>query len=75
MDHTGSISWEAEQQDYQLETLVQESQTDFILKVLKASTRHKGRYECQIDAYDKNVQKTKKQSYPLAITVHRPGMK
>ncbi|KAF5902017.1 immunoglobulin superfamily member 3-like, partial [Clarias magur] len=75
MDHTGSISWEAEQQDNQLETQVQESRTDFILKVLKASKRQEGRYECQIDAYDKNVQKTKKQSNPLAITVQRPEPK
>ncbi|KAK3568758.1 hypothetical protein QTP86_016274 [Hemibagrus guttatus] len=72
VDPTGSISCRAEQQDYQVETQVQESGTDFFLKVLRASMRHKGRYKCQIDAYDKNVQKTKKLSNSLAITVQRP---
>lgn len=74
MDHTGSISCGAEQQDYLLETQVQETGKDFILKVLRASKQQEGRYQCQIDAYDKNVQKTKKLSNPLAITISRPGM-
>lgn len=73
VDHTGSISCRAEQQEYQVETQVQESATYFFLKVLRASKRHEGKYKCQIDAYDKNVQKTKKLSNPLAITVKRPG--
>ncbi|XP_058249643.1 immunoglobulin superfamily member 3 isoform X2 [Hemibagrus wyckioides] len=75
VDHTGSISCRAEQQEYQVETQVQESGTDFFLKVLRASKRHEGKYKCQIDAYDKNVQKTKKLSNPLAITVKRPASK
>lgn len=74
MDQTGSTSCGAEQQDYQLVTQVHESGTDFILRVLRASKRHGGRYECEIDAYDKNVQKTKKLSNQLAINVRRPGM-
>lgn len=74
MDHTGSISCGKEQQDYQLETHVQGSGTEFILMVLRASKRQEGQYMCQIDAYDKNVQKTKKLSNPLAITIDRPGM-
>lgn len=73
VDQTGSTSCGAEQRDYQLITQVQESGTDFILKVLRASKRHEGRYVCQIDAYDKNVQKTKKLSNQLAITIDRPG--
>ncbi|XP_060732132.1 immunoglobulin superfamily member 3-like isoform X1 [Tachysurus vachellii] len=72
MDHTGSISCGAEQQDYQVETQVRESGTDFILKVLRASKRQVGKYKCQIDVYDKNVQKTKKLSNSLGIAVHRP---
>ncbi|XP_047670675.1 immunoglobulin superfamily member 3-like [Tachysurus fulvidraco] len=75
MDHTGSISCGGQQQDYQVETQVRESSTDFILKVLRASKRQEGRYRCQIDAYDKNIQKTKKLSNLLAVTVHRPDSK
>lgn len=73
LDHTGSISCGAERRDYQLQTQVQESGTDFILKVPRASKRHEGRYRCQIDAYDKNVQKTQKLSNQLAIDISRPG--
>lgn len=73
MNPTGGISCGADQQDYQLDTRVQESGTDFILKVLRARKRQEGRYTCQIDAYEKNVQKTKKLSNPLAVTVRRPG--
>lgn len=74
MDQTGSISCGVEQQDYQLVTQVKDSGTAFILRVLRASQRHGGRYACQIDAYDKKVQKTKKLSNQLAITIVRPGM-
>lgn len=73
MDNTGSTSCGAEQQDYHLETQARESGTDFILNVFRASKRQEGKYKCQIDAYDRNVQKTKKQSNPLAITIRRPG--
>lgn len=72
-DHTGGISCGAEQWDYQLETQVRESGTDFILKVLRASKRQEGHYKCQIDAYDKNVQKSKKLSNTLAVSIRRPG--
>ncbi|XP_017325043.1 immunoglobulin superfamily member 2 isoform X2 [Ictalurus punctatus] len=75
MNPTGGISCGADQQDYQLDTRVQESGTDFILKVLRARKRQEGRYKCQIDAYEKNVQKTKKLSNPLAVTVRRPDSK
>ncbi|MCI4378268.1 hypothetical protein PGIGA_G00213980 [Pangasianodon gigas] len=75
MDLTGGISCGEGQRDYQLETQVRESGTDFILTVLRASKRHEGRYACQIDAYDKNVQKTNKLSNLLAITILRPVSK
>ncbi|TSV41647.1 Immunoglobulin superfamily member 3 [Bagarius yarrelli] len=73
IDHIGSMSCGAEQQEYQMETQVQESGTDYILKVLRASNQQVGKYQCQIDAYDKNIQKTRKLSNPLAITVRRPA--
>ncbi|MCJ8732391.1 hypothetical protein PDJAM_G00210850 [Pangasius djambal] len=75
MDRTGGISCGEGQRDYQIDTQVRESVTDFILTVLRASKRHEGRYACQIDAYDKNVQKTKKLSNLLAITILRPVSK
>ncbi|KAI5621332.1 hypothetical protein C0J50_19267 [Silurus asotus] len=76
MDQTGGISCGAEQRDYQLETQVGNTDKTFILKVLRASQQHEGRYDCQIDAYDKkNVQKAKKLSNPLAVTVRRPVSK
>ncbi|XP_046700621.1 immunoglobulin superfamily member 3 isoform X2 [Silurus meridionalis] len=75
MDQSGGMSCGAEQRDYQIETQVRNTGKTFILKVLRASQQHEGRYDCQIDAYDKNVQKAKKLSNPLAVTVRRPVSK
>ncbi|KAG9271377.1 immunoglobulin superfamily member 3-like [Astyanax mexicanus] len=75
MLRTGEISCGAEQKDYQLEAKVQESGTDFILKVLRPSKRHSGLYHCQITAYLGKVQKAQKLSNGLAAQVNSPAGK
>ncbi|XP_072542109.1 immunoglobulin superfamily member 2 [Salminus brasiliensis] len=71
MLRSGAISCGAEQKDYQVEA----NGNGFILRVLRASKRHHGIYQCQITAYRESVQKAQKHSNKLAVTVHSPVSK
>ncbi|XP_051763072.1 immunoglobulin superfamily member 2-like [Ctenopharyngodon idella] len=71
--HTGEISWGADQRNYQLSVQPQPSATYFTLKVPRASKQQEGQYQCQVDAYQKDVQKAMKNSNPLVVTVQGPG--
>ncbi|XP_067266546.1 immunoglobulin superfamily member 2-like [Chanodichthys erythropterus] len=73
--HTGEISWGADQRNYQLSVQTQPSATVFLLIVPRASKQQEGQYQCQVDAYQKDVQKAMKNSNPLAVTVRKPESK
>lgn len=73
ISHTGEISWGADQRNYQLSVQTQPSATVFLLIVPRASKQQEGQYQCQVDAYQKDVQKAMKNSNPLAVTVRKPG--
>ncbi|XDV31241.1 hypothetical protein PO909_033974 [Leuciscus waleckii] len=73
--HTGEIAWGADQRNYQLSIQAQPSATHFLLIVPQASKQHEGQYQCQVDAYQKYVQKAMKNSNPLAVTVQKPVSK
>ncbi|XP_067300965.1 immunoglobulin superfamily, member 3-like [Pseudorasbora parva] len=74
--HTGEIAWGADQRtSYQLSIQTQLSATQFRLIVPRASKQQEGQYQCQVDAYQKNVQKAMKSSNPLAVTVQKPVSK
>ncbi|KAL1268258.1 hypothetical protein QQF64_033621, partial [Cirrhinus molitorella] len=73
--HTGEITWGAEQRNYQLSIQAQPSDTRFILMVPRTSKKQEGQYQCQVDAYQKDVQKAMKNSNPLAVTVQKPVSK
>ncbi|XP_016396653.1 immunoglobulin superfamily member 2-like [Sinocyclocheilus rhinocerous] len=72
--HTGEITWRADQRNYQL-SIQQPSDTHFTLMVPRASKQQEGQYQCQVDAYQKDVQKALKNSNPLAVIVHKPVSK
>ncbi|XP_016086570.1 immunoglobulin superfamily member 3-like [Sinocyclocheilus grahami] len=63
-----------DQRNYQL-SIQQPSDTHFILMVPRASKQQEGQYQCQVDAYQKDVQKALKNSNPLAVIVHKPEIK
>ncbi|KAL1268779.1 hypothetical protein QQF64_034142 [Cirrhinus molitorella] len=71
--HTGEITWGADQRNYQLSIQAQPSDTRFILMVPRASKKQEGQYQCQVDAYQKDIQKAMKNSNPLAVTIRKPG--
>ncbi len=71
--HTGEITWRADQRNYQLSIQALPTDTIFILMVPRASKQQEGRYQCQVDAYQKDVQKAKMTSNLLAVTVQKPG--
>ncbi|XP_067266333.1 immunoglobulin superfamily member 2-like [Chanodichthys erythropterus] len=73
--HTGEISWGADQRNYQLSVQIQPSATVFLLTVPRASKQQEGQYQCQVDAYQKDVQKAMKNSNPLVVTVRKTGEK
>ncbi|KAL0153873.1 hypothetical protein M9458_050794 [Cirrhinus mrigala] len=73
--HTGEFIWGAAQRNYQLSIQPLPSDTRFILMVPRASKQQEGQYQCQVDAYQKDVQKASKNSNPLAVTVHKPVSK
>ncbi|XP_067266176.1 immunoglobulin superfamily member 2-like [Chanodichthys erythropterus] len=75
ISHTGEISWGADQRNYQLSVQTQPSATVFLLIVPRASKKQEGQYQCQVDAYQKDVQKAMKNSNPLAVTVRKPESK
>ncbi|KAL0153890.1 hypothetical protein M9458_050811, partial [Cirrhinus mrigala] len=70
--HTGEITWGADQRNYQLSIQPQSSDTRFILMVPRASKQQDGQYQCQVDAYQKDVQKASKNSNALGVTVQKP---
>ncbi|KAI2647555.1 Immunoglobulin superfamily member 2 [Labeo rohita] len=61
--------------NYQLSIQVLPSDTRFILIVPRASKQQEGQYQCQVDAYQKDIQKALRNSNPLAVTVHKPVSK
>ncbi|KAK7153584.1 hypothetical protein R3I94_007082 [Phoxinus phoxinus] len=73
--HTGEIAWGADQRNYQLSIQTQPSATHYLLIVPQASKPQEGQYQCQVDAYQKYVQKAMKNSNLLAVTVHKPVSK
>lgn len=73
ISHTGEMAWRADQRNYQLSIQAQPTGTYFTLKVLRASKQQEGQYQCQVDAYQKDVQKAKIISNPLAVIVQKPG--
>ncbi|XP_073701900.1 immunoglobulin superfamily, member 3-like [Garra rufa] len=73
--HTGEITWGADQRNYQLSIQTLPSDTRFILVVPRASKQQGGQYQCQVDAYQKDVQKALRNSNPLAVTVQKPVSK
>ncbi|ROL53428.1 Immunoglobulin superfamily member 3 [Anabarilius grahami] len=73
--HTGEISWGADQRNYQLSVQIQPSVTYLMLIAPRASKQQEGQYQCQVDAYQKDVQKAMKNSNPLAVTVQKPESK
>ncbi|KAI2647550.1 Immunoglobulin superfamily member 3 [Labeo rohita] len=73
--HTGEITWGADQRNYQLSIPALPSDIRFILKVPRASKQQDGQYQCQVDAYQKDVQKASKNSNALAVTVQKPVSK
>ncbi|KAK2905332.1 hypothetical protein Q8A67_007131 [Cirrhinus molitorella] len=73
--HTGEITWGADQRNYQLSIQAQPSDTRFILMVPRASKKQEGQYQCQVDAYQKDIQKAMKNSNPLAVTIRKPVSK
>ncbi|KAL7881732.1 hypothetical protein AOLI_G00085800 [Acnodon oligacanthus] len=75
MLRNGAISCGREQKDYQLEVEVQDTVTVFYLRILKASRKQQGSYQCQITAYQESVQKAQKPSNELAVSVHAPVSK
>ncbi|XP_016318390.1 immunoglobulin superfamily member 2-like [Sinocyclocheilus anshuiensis] len=74
ISHTGEITWKADQRNYQL-SIQQPSDTHFTLMVPRASKQQEGQYQCQVDAYQKDVQKALKNSNPLAVIVQKPVSK
>ncbi|XP_039521733.1 immunoglobulin superfamily, member 3-like [Pimephales promelas] len=73
--HTGEIAWGADRRNYQLSIQTQPSATHFLLIVPQASKQQEGQYQCQADAYQKNIQKAMKNSNLLAVTVKKPVSK
>uniref|UniRef100_A0A8C2I0Y6 Ig-like domain-containing protein n=1 Tax=Cyprinus carpio TaxID=7962 RepID=A0A8C2I0Y6_CYPCA len=73
ISHTGEMAWRADQRNYQLSIQAQPTDTHFTLKVPRASKQQEGQYQCQVDAYQKDVQKAKIISNPLAVIVQKPG--
>lgn len=73
ISHTGEMAWRADQRNYQLSIQAQPTGTYFTLKVPRASKQQEGQYQCQVDAYQKDVQKALKNSNLLAVIVQKPG--
>ncbi|XP_030643446.1 immunoglobulin superfamily member 3-like [Chanos chanos] len=70
--HTGDIFWTEDQNNYQLKTIVNPTETNFILKVISASLQDGGLYQCEVEAFLRQIQKSSKSSYPLGVTVKKP---
>ncbi|XP_026126688.1 immunoglobulin superfamily member 2-like [Carassius auratus] len=75
ISHTGEMEWRADQRNYQLNIQAQPGDTCFTLMVPRASKQQEGQYQCQVDAYQKDVQKAFKNSNLLAVIVHKPDSK
>ncbi|XP_052420991.1 immunoglobulin superfamily member 2-like [Carassius gibelio] len=75
ISHTGEMEWRADQRNYQLNIQARPEDTRFTLMVPRASKQQKGQYQCQVDAYQKDVQKAFKNSNLLAVIVHKPDSK
>ncbi len=71
--HTGEIAWRADQRNYQLSIQALPTDTRFTLMLPRASKQQEGQYQCQVDAYQKDVQKALKNSNLLAVTVQKTG--
>ncbi|XP_026128378.1 immunoglobulin superfamily member 3-like [Carassius auratus] len=75
ISHTGEMEWRADQRNYQLNIQAQPGDTRFTLMVPRASKQQEGQYQCQVDAYQKDVQKAFKNSNLLAVIVNKPDSK
>ncbi|XP_043105247.1 immunoglobulin superfamily member 2-like isoform X2 [Puntigrus tetrazona] len=73
--HTGEMTWTADQRNYQLSIQAQPTETRFILMIPRVSKKQEGQYQCQVDAYQNDVQKAEKISNSLAVTVQKPVSK
>ncbi|XP_051564884.1 immunoglobulin superfamily member 3 [Myxocyprinus asiaticus] len=75
LHYTGEITWGADQSSYQLSIQEQHPDKSFTLRVSRVSRKQGGQYQCQADAYQKDVQKARKISNPLAVNVRKPDRK
>ncbi|XP_065149145.1 immunoglobulin superfamily member 2 [Paramisgurnus dabryanus] len=73
--HNGEIAWGAEQRNYQPSIRIVQESTSFSLRVMNYTKQQEGKYMCQVDAYQKDLQKASKNSNPLAVTVKKPVSK
>ncbi|XP_056610571.1 immunoglobulin superfamily member 2 [Triplophysa dalaica] len=75
INHTGEIIWGSEQRNYQLSVQIHSSRLIFTLRIPRSSRQEQGNFTCVVNTYQKNIQKTSKNSNLLAVMVQKPDSK
>ncbi|XP_038149371.1 immunoglobulin superfamily member 2-like [Cyprinodon tularosa] len=71
----GSISWSGNQHRYQVEVNKQRDSVMYYLKILGASHKEAGTYQCRVSVFLDNVYKKLLPSNPLKVQVNNPESK
>ncbi|KAM6985019.1 immunoglobulin superfamily member 3-like [Aplochiton taeniatus] len=72
---SGDVIWRGDQGRYQLKTSTTPHEVRHILRILQASPREAGRYQCELSMIVEKVHRKLPASYPLAVLVNQPESK
>ncbi|KAK6315143.1 hypothetical protein J4Q44_G00146720 [Coregonus suidteri] len=72
LSHTGDITWHGDQSNYQLRVTTSKGEVHHILRIIRASRREAGRYQCVISAFLQGRHRKPQNSNLLAVLVQTP---
>lgn len=70
----GSISWSGDQHHYQVSVEKQQNAVVYFLKIIGASHREAGLYQCIVSVFLENKYQELQHSYFLMVNVQNPGI-
>ncbi|XP_041700392.2 immunoglobulin superfamily member 3 isoform X2 [Coregonus clupeaformis] len=72
LSYTGDITWRGDQSNYQLRATTGKRDVRYYLRIIKASHREAGRYQCVISAFLQGRHRKLQNSNPLGVLVQTP---
>lgn len=73
LSYTGDITWSGDQSNYQLRATTGKKEVRYYLRIIKASHKEAGRYQCVISAFLQGRHRKSQNSNALGVLVQTPG--